>query len=156
MPRLSPSSPQTHSASSSLGPQKHLDHILCDDSLFAQGRKSVSFALDAGQMHVDQMNSSFGFPRRSDRKKKKPKALPTPATLESCFPNTSDPSLVRELGPGGAQALIELGQRREGPRAQHRDSRACFSFLASDLGVSPGIYSSPRASCWPELSRCRL
>lgn len=30
-------------------------------------------------------------------------------------------------------------------------SRACFSFLASDQGVSAGMYSSLRASCWPEL-----
>lgn len=31
-------------------------------------------------------------------------------------------------------------------------SRGCFSFLASDLGVSPGIYSPSRASCCPEHS----
>lgn len=35
-------------------------------------------------------------------------------------------------------------------------SRACFSFLTSDPGVSPGIYSSPHASCCPELSSCCL
>lgn len=32
-------------------------------------------------------------------------------------------------------------------------SRACFSFLAPDQGVSAGMCSSLRASCWPEL-RC--
>lgn len=83
VPRLSPSSPQTHSASSSLGPQKHLYHIPCDDSLFARGRKSVSFALDAGQIFVDQVNSSFCFPRRSDRKKTK---LTYPCNRRELFP----------------------------------------------------------------------
>lgn len=36
---------------------------------FPQGKKLVSVALDAGQMCVDQMNSSLDFPRFLDRKK---------------------------------------------------------------------------------------
>lgn len=48
---VSPSSPEVSSqASSSLERQKHPHHIPCGNSLFSQGRKSFSFALDAGQM----------------------------------------------------------------------------------------------------------
>lgn len=157
---MCPVSPQpapkpTLEASSSLGPQKHLYHIPCDDSLFAQGKKSVSFALDTGQMHVDEFFLRLSQTFRQEKKQKR--SFTYPCNLTDLFsPTYPTLVLVRELQPGGAQALTELGQRREGPRAQRTDSRACFSFPASDLGVPPGIYSSPHASCWPELPGCCL
>lgn len=41
--------PKTTLASSSLESQKHLYHIPCGNSVFTQGRKAVSLALDAGK-----------------------------------------------------------------------------------------------------------
>lgn len=129
------------------------DHVIILYSLFAQGRKSVSLALGAGQMGVDQMNSPFGFPQTLRQKETK---LPSPCNLRGLLRQYILSPFWSGSFEGWGQALVELGQRREGPRAPCTDGRACFSFLACDLGVSPGIYSSPRASCWPERSGCRL
>ena len=72
---------------------------------------------------------------------------------ESC---TMTQASVHPLPGRGPCHTLEQGQRQEGCRAALQGSRACFLFLASDLGVSPGIYSAPQASCWPELSSCDL
>lgn len=104
--------PQIDFASSSPAPQRYLYYVARGNSSFAQSRKLVSVALDAGQMCIDQ-NEDFS--RLLDRKKKKKKkGLTTPATL-GILTSISCPSPGQ--GTSASRALTALWNWARGQKA---------------------------------------
>ena len=103
--------PQIDFASSSPAPQRYLYYVARGNSSFAQSRKLVSVALDAGQMCIDQ-NEDFS--RLLDRKKKKKKGLATPATL-GILTSISCPSPGQ--GTSASRALTALWNWARGQKA---------------------------------------